>query len=106
MPPGNRRPRSASAMRSLIRSARVWMVNGTLRIGACTARGEFAHPVDAEAEDVVGEPDVVRGEGALQMRHLRGDVAAARAADTDCPRSAWRTRCSETSSRARPPCSG
>ena len=50
---------SACAMRSLMRSARVWMVNGIDAAAGRAALARTPDPVDAEAEDVVGEPDVI-----------------------------------------------
>ena len=51
------------------------MVNGTMPSEARAAAAELGDPVRAEAEDVVGKPDVIRRESLLEMGHLGGDLA-------------------------------
>ena len=71
--------RSAVAMPQLIRSARDWMVKGIGAAAGTSRRREFLHPVRAEAEDVVGKPDVVgRGRRASDRPSPRATASGLR----------------------------
>ena len=101
---GSRARRSASAMRGLTRSARSWIVNGTPPPPAASAAANSGTQ-SARKPNISSANQTWSGAYSLFRWSISAAMSAgACAAGTDCPRSASRTSCSETSSRVTRPC--
>src|SRR3546814_11287199 len=72
--PSSTRTESLFPYTTLFRSVGAYLDGeGHARVQRLEVPGEFGEPVDAEAEDVIGHPDVVGTEALLEVRHLGGD---------------------------------
>ena len=81
------------------RSARLRHLNGVRRPSRFDSVRELAHPARLEPEDVVHEPEVIGAQRAQRRASPRRRLPGCGRCSAG-PRSAWRTSCSGTGSRA------
>ena len=91
--------RSASTVSRVIRSQRDCILNGIARLALDHAASKVAGPFRREAENIVGEPEMIGLEQVFDAIPSPRPRGRPNGSGRCRPRSAWRTSCSGTDSR-------